>query len=155
MSHDTHDTHHEHSESHHSQAEAHGHADAHGHDHHHGHGHNTPGSEEISKQSRISFKNAFWLIIIIVGLFISALNFIQAESGPTEDHAPTRYIMETGSGHTGKGAMHEEMQAEHEAAADAHAAGADSSTHPHESGTRVSDHTPEAAPAEHAAEAGH
>jgi len=28
----------------------------------------------------ISFKNSFWLVIIILGLFIAALNFIKAES---------------------------------------------------------------------------
>lgn len=153
MSHDTHDTHHEHTESHHSHTEAHGHGDAHG--HHHGHTHNTPSPEEISKQTRISFKNAFWLIIIIVGLFIAALNFIQAEKGgETEDHAPTREILETGAGHTGKRAENKEMQAEHEAAEAAHNVGADSATHPHESGAKVTEQTPvEAAPAEH--EAGH
>jgi hypothetical protein len=32
----------------------------------------------------ISFKNSFWLVVIIVGLFIAALNFIQSESGGEE-----------------------------------------------------------------------
>ena len=32
----------------------------------------------------ISFKNSFWLVIIIVGLFIAPLNFIQSESGGDE-----------------------------------------------------------------------
>jgi hypothetical protein len=143
MSHDTHDTHHEHSESHHSQADAHGHTDASAHDAHdhghghHAHGHHAHGHEDVAKQTTISFRNSFWLIIIIVGLFIAALNFIKAESGETEDHAPTREIMETGSGHTGKGAENKEMQAEHEATEEAH-------------------HQPKAEPAaEHAPEAGH
>ena len=41
----------------------------------HDHGH--------SKENKtiISFKNSFWLVVIIVGLFIAALNFIKAESG--------------------------------------------------------------------------
>jgi hypothetical protein len=29
----------------------------------------------------ISFKNSFWLVIILVGLFLAAINFIKAESG--------------------------------------------------------------------------
>ena len=43
-----------------------------------GHGH--------SKENKtiISFKNSFWLVVIIVGLFIGALNFIQAESTSEE-----------------------------------------------------------------------
>ena len=32
------------------------------------------------KVSTVSFKNSFWLVVIIVGLFIAALNFIEAES---------------------------------------------------------------------------
>ncbi len=32
----------------------------------------------------ISFRNSFWLVVIIVGLFIAALNFIKAESGGEE-----------------------------------------------------------------------
>ena len=39
-----------------------------------GHGHST------ENKSIISFKNSFWLVVIIVGLFVAALNFIQAES---------------------------------------------------------------------------
>lgn len=36
------------------------------------------------KSSIVSFKNSFWLVIIVVGLFIAALNFIAAESGGEE-----------------------------------------------------------------------
>jgi cytoskeletal protein RodZ len=46
------------------------------HDSHHGH---TKENKTI-----ISFKSSFWLILIIVGLFVAALNFIQAESGKEE-----------------------------------------------------------------------
>ena len=44
-------------------------------------------NHENSKENKtiISFKNSFWLVIIIVGLFIAALNFIKAESGPDEE----------------------------------------------------------------------
>ena len=42
------------------------------------HTHHTPAKEN---KTIISFKNSFWLVIIIVGLFIAALNFVKAESG--------------------------------------------------------------------------
>ena len=52
------------------------------HDTHHGH----------SKENKtiISFKNSFWLIVILVGLFVAALNFVQAESGGEEGHEGTK-----------------------------------------------------------------
>lgn len=43
-----------------------------------GHGHST------ENKTIISFKNSFWLVVILVGLFIGALNFIKAESGGEE-----------------------------------------------------------------------
>jgi hypothetical protein len=47
--------------------------------------HNTQHDQsKEQKVSVVSFKNSFWLIIIIVGLFIAALNFIKAESGGEE-----------------------------------------------------------------------
>ena len=49
----------------------------------HDHGH--------SKENKtiISFKNAFWLVIIIVLLFVAALNFVNAESGSEEGKEKT------------------------------------------------------------------
>jgi hypothetical protein len=50
--------------------------------------------QEHSKENKsiIPFKNGFWLVIIIVGLFIAALNFIQAESHSEEGNgAKTEY----------------------------------------------------------------
>ena len=41
--------------------------------------HDTQGQSKENK-TIISFKNSFWPVIIIVGLFIAALNFIKAES---------------------------------------------------------------------------
>jgi hypothetical protein len=38
-------------------------------------------------KSIISFKNSFWLVIIIVGLFIAAINFVKAESGGESEGA--------------------------------------------------------------------
>lgn len=49
------------------------------HDTHHGH--------STENKSIISFKNSFWLVAILVGLFIAALNFVQVESKPeAEEH---------------------------------------------------------------------
>src|ERR1700761_5916744 len=49
------------------------------HDHETAHDHN-----KERKVSTVSFKSSFWMVIIIVGLFIAALNFISAESGGEE-----------------------------------------------------------------------
>jgi hypothetical protein len=46
--------------------------------------HDTHGHSK-ENQSIISFKNSFWLVVIIVGLFVAALNFVKAESGSEED----------------------------------------------------------------------
>jgi hypothetical protein len=47
--------------------------------------HDTNHGHSAENKTIISFKNSFWLVIIIVGLFIAALNFIQAESGSKEE----------------------------------------------------------------------
>ena len=44
--------------------------------------HETHGTGE--NKTIISFKNSFWLVVILGGLFVAALNFIQAESGGEE-----------------------------------------------------------------------
>ena len=46
--------------------------------------HETGNGNSTENKTIISFKNSFWLVIIIVGLFIAALNFIKAESGGEE-----------------------------------------------------------------------
>ncbi|MCW3120894.1 MAG: hypothetical protein JWQ38_386 [Flavipsychrobacter sp.] len=43
--------------------------------------HDTHHGQPKENKTIISFKNSFWLVVIIVGLFVAALNFIQAESG--------------------------------------------------------------------------
>jgi hypothetical protein len=43
--------------------------------------HDTHSGHSKENKTIISFKNSFWLIIILVGLFIAALNFVQSESG--------------------------------------------------------------------------
>jgi hypothetical protein len=46
--------------------------------------HDTHQGSSTENKTIIPFTNGFWLVIIIVGLFIGALNFIQAESGGEE-----------------------------------------------------------------------
>jgi uncharacterized iron-regulated membrane protein len=66
--------------------------------------HDTHNAHSKENKAVISFGNAFWLVIIIVGLFIAALNFIQVESASS------------GEGH-GHEATHEATHGGHEAAA--------------------------------------
>ena len=47
--------------------------------------HDTNQGHSTENKTIISFKNSFWLVIIIVGLFVAALNFVKAESGPGEE----------------------------------------------------------------------
>ncbi len=46
--------------------------------------HETNHGDSKENKTIISFKNSFWLVVIIAGLFVAALNFIQAESGAEE-----------------------------------------------------------------------
>jgi len=46
--------------------------------------HDTNHGQPKENKTIISFKNSFWLVVIIVGLFVAALNFIKAESGEEE-----------------------------------------------------------------------
>jgi len=49
--------------------------------------HDSHDAHDVAKEKKVSivsFKSSFWLVIIIVGLFIAALNFIKAESGGEE-----------------------------------------------------------------------
>lgn len=74
--------------------------------------HDTNHGHTTENKTIISFKNSFWLIIIIVGLFIAALNFIQAESGG-EGHEAKAEAAEMH--HEGGAATHEEGKTEHKA----------------------------------------
>lgn len=47
--------------------------------------HDTHHSHSTENKAIISFKNSFWLVIILVGLFVAALNFVQVESAGSED----------------------------------------------------------------------
>ncbi len=46
--------------------------------------HDTHQEQPAENKSIVSFKNSFWLVIILVFLFVGALNFIQAESAGEE-----------------------------------------------------------------------
>jgi hypothetical protein len=59
----------------------------------------------------VSFKNSFWLVIIIVGLFIAALNFVQAESGG-ETEGPGGGKIEA-TGHEAETKTHDAANTEH------------------------------------------
>ncbi len=74
--------------------------------------HDTHNAHSKENKAVISFGNAFWLVIIIVGLFIAALNFIQVESASS-----------------GEGHGHEATHGGHEAAAhEGHEAAAEHAT---------------------------
>ena len=47
--------------------------------------HDTNHGNSTENKTIISFKNSFWLVIIIVGLFIAAVNFVKVESAGGEE----------------------------------------------------------------------
>jgi hypothetical protein len=91
-------------------------------------GHNTHSTEN---KAIISFKNSFWLVIIIVGLFVSALNFVQAQK--------------EGHGSHGAHGGHEAAHGGHEAAGHGAATHGHKATEGHEAAPAAEKH--EAAPA--------
>lgn len=84
--------------------------------------HDTHNAHSKENKTIISFKNSFWLVIILVGLFIAALNFIQVESahggeGHGGGHGAATHGAADHGRHEAGSAKHEE--AAHEAAAPA------------------------------------
>ena len=72
--------------------------------------HDTHNGHSTENKTIISFKSSFWLIIILVGVFVAALNFIQAESGGEEGHeghGEATHEMHHAAGHEGHEATHE------------------------------------------------
>jgi hypothetical protein len=72
--------------------------------------HDTHSSHTADKRSIASFRSAFWLIIILAGLFVAAVNFVKVESSETEEGhgtAATEHVEATSSetmkGETGAG----------------------------------------------------
>lgn len=99
------------------------------HDEHHHHPHND------SQKSKSSFTASFWLVIILVGLFIAALNFIEVMSHDDEGHGAqaTHEAIHApeAAGHEGHGgteATHAEGDHQ-EATGAAHGAPADTTHH--------------------------
>jgi hypothetical protein len=74
--------------------------------------------QEHSKENKsvISFKNSFWLVVILAGLFIAAINFVQAESHGEEGKAEGKEKTEMKEG---KEAAPEKAEAKVEAKAEA------------------------------------
>lgn len=56
--------------------------------------HDTHQEQSTKNKTIVSFKNSFWLVIILVFLFIGALNFVQAESHGEEGKAEPKEKME-------------------------------------------------------------
>lgn len=81
--------------------------------------HDTHSAHSKENKTIISFKNSFWLVIILVGLFIAALNFIQIESAHEgEGHGGghgAKHEAPAHGGHDAEATKHEE--AAHESAA--------------------------------------
>lgn len=82
--------------------------------------HDTHHAHSTENKAIISFKNSFWLVIILVGLFVAALNFIQVESkGSEEGHGAHGAATHEAHGGAGHGA--EAKDGKHEAATHAEA----------------------------------
>ena len=73
--------------------------------------HDTHSEHNTENKTVISFKNSFWLATILVGLFIGALNFIQAESG---DEAPKGEVKENTGTHAAEPAKTEKAEKKEE-----------------------------------------
>ena len=78
--------------------------------------HDTHSAHSQENNTIISFKNSFWLVVIIVGLFVAALNFIQAESGGEEVKGEKTEQAEMKGGHEAAGEKMEQKAEEPKAA---------------------------------------
>jgi len=88
------------------------------HESHHG--------QPAENKSIVSFKNSFWLVIILVGLFIAAINFVQVESaGSGEGHHGAEASHNGHEAATGHENKHEDAAPAHEAAPAPEAAGSE------------------------------
>lgn len=65
--------------------------------------HDTHTSHDLDNRPTTSFRSAFWLVIILAGLFIAAVNFVKIESSSdeTNNEATSSETMKGESG-TGK-----------------------------------------------------
>src|ERR1043165_4126782 len=69
--------------------------------------HDTHNAHSTENKTIISFKNSFWLVIILVFLFIAALNFIQVESAGEDEHGGHEATTHETHKATGHEATHE------------------------------------------------
>jgi hypothetical protein len=87
--------------------------------HHH---HDSHTSGEL--KSKTAFRSSFWFVLILVGLFIAALNFIEIMGHGEEGHEGHEKMEatsnETLKGETGLGRPAEEAATEHAAPAATH-----------------------------------
>jgi hypothetical protein len=59
-------------------------------------------------QSTTSMRSSFWLVVILAGLFVAALNFVEIEGKSSEGEGHQTEAVE---GHEGAATMHEEHAA--------------------------------------------
>jgi len=82
--------------------------------------HDTHHAHSTENKAIISFKNSFWLVIILVGLFVAALNFIQVEGKGSEEghgaHGAATHEAHGGAGHGAEAKDGKHEAAGHEAA---------------------------------------
>ena len=74
--------------------------------------HDTHQEHPQENKAVISFKNAFWLVIIIAGLFVAGLNFVQAESKGEEGEGKEKTEMKAGKEAAGEKMEKAEKKAE-------------------------------------------
>jgi hypothetical protein len=86
--------------------------------------HDTQHGHATENKAIISFGNSFWLVVILVGLFIAAINFVQVESA-AEGHEGGHHTEAAHGGHAPAAhheaaapAAHEEAMPAHEAASE-------------------------------------
>lgn len=72
-------------------------------------------------KSKTAFVSSFWFVIILVGLFIAALNFIEVMGNSEEGHKNHEATAsETLKGETGLGRVENDTAQQHSAVAPAH-----------------------------------
>lgn len=92
------------------------------------HHHDDENNNEI--KSKTAFRSSFWFVLILVGLFIAALNFINIMGDSNEGHKPKEATSNsTLKGETGLGREEEEHATEHSEAAETHDTTAHSEAH--------------------------
>jgi hypothetical protein len=79
--------------------------------------HDTHGSHQTDNKPTTSFQSSFWLVIILAGLFIAAVNFVKIMS-KEEAHGSATEQMH--NGHSSEGTHHESSKPEDHSTEGAH-----------------------------------